>query len=368
MSLVVEKPKRKTRRHYSGAGAVERGDSWRIWWHVDGKRQFGTLSKNDFTTWEKAFDEALRRKFESQINEATVTFEEWSKKYIDSRKDINQEPLIRFSEHFISFLKEKGYEERLRKITEDAIKEFLFDYQSNGHNAVGTNKALEYLRQIFEVAVEKNILSKNPTKGIKKLKAEKKITILPSKKEWQMVLSWFLKNERRLFPWFYFEATKGWRRDELRKMKVSAVDLERKRIRVMHYKQKVEREYPLEDEEVNILNEHFILLKKLGLYKIDGLLFPTRTGGMIQKDVVRLKIKKAAKELGIAKNLTNHIFRHYVVTSLKDFGMTSENIKEITGHQDAETIDRVYTHATSEIVKRGMDPLRPNLGKEFEKA
>lgn len=365
MSLVVDKPKRRTRRHYSGAGAVERGDSWRIWWHVDGVRQFATISKQNFSTWESAFDEALKRKFEGHINEATVTFEEFSKKYIDSRKDINQEPLTRFSSHFIIFLKDKGYDEKLRKIAEDVIKEFIFDYYKN-HNAVGTNKALEYIRQIFEDAVKKKIISKNPTKEIKKLKAEKKIHTIPSKEEWQKLLRWFLDNARFLFPWFYFEATKGWRRSELGKMKVSAIDLERKRIRVMHYKQKVEKEYSLNDEEVNILNEHFILLKKLGRYKADGFLFPTRTGGMIQKDVMRLKIKKAAKELGIKKNLNNHTFRHYVITTLKDSGITSENIKEITGHQDTETIDRVYTHSTREIVERGLEILKPDLGKEFK--
>ncbi len=366
MSLVAEKPKRRTRRRYFGVGVVDRGYSWRIWWYIDSKRQFDTISKDTYPTQQNAFEEAFRRKVNGNINESTITFDEFMEKYAATKKDINPEPLTRYSGHFSEFLKSKGYDTRLKKISEDAIKEFLFDYLSNGHNSNGTKHAFEYLRQIFRAAVNKKIISIDPTKNVKRPRSEKKIFVLPSKEEVEKILRWFLKNEPLLFPCVYFQAMRGWRRDELRLMKISDIDLQRERIRVFHYKQKEQKEYALLKDDLIILNEHFILLRKLKLYEDDGCLFPTRTGGIKQKDVVRLKIKKAAKELGISKNLTNHIFRHYVVTRLKDEGKSEETIKSITGHKDTNTIRDFYTHATKEETNKALEFLRPDLGKEFK--
>lgn len=369
MNIVAGRQKHKARK-YIGVGVVERGDSWRIWWYVDGKRQFDTLPKEICQTYQRAFEEAMRRKYEGFVNEETITFEDWCTKYIATKRDINPEPLQRYSGHFNGFLKKKGYDQRMKKISQDQIKEFLHYYENEpGHNANGAKKALEYLREIFKAAVKnkKKVISADPTDGIKKPKQQKEIKILPSKQDKEKIAKWFLKNDRLMFTQLYFEARFGWRRSELGKMIVSDIDFDRERIRVKHYKQKDAKEYALDQEMLTILNEHIILLKKRNLYRKDGFLFPSRTGKMKNKDFLLNKLKKAAKELGIEKNITNHIFRHSAITEMLDAGLKPEDVKQLTGHKDTATILNFYSHASKEQVDRGLQVTRLELGKEMKR-
>jgi len=116
-----------------------------------------------------------------------------------------------------------------------------------------------------------------------------------------------------------------------------------------------------------ILSEHFISLKKNKMYKLSGYLFPAKDGGLLCKNTLLKKVKQAAKAVGITKNITNHLFRHYVVTSILDQTANIEVVKAITGHKDTKTILEHYAHATPENVKRGLEITHINMGLKAEK-
>ena len=104
------------------------------------------------------------------------------------------------------------------------------------------------------------------------------------------------------------------------------------------------------------------MLKNKGLYHPTGYLFPSRTGNVLGRNRMLEKLKKAAKELGITKNITNHIFRHYVVTKITNETANIEVVKAITGHKDTRTIQEHYIHANPEMVEKALEITRIDTG------
>jgi site-specific recombinase XerD len=66
-------------------------------------------------------------------------------------------------------------------------------------------------------------------------------------------------------------------------------------------------------------------------------------------------VSKACKELNISKLITNHSFRHWVVTAVLDQTANIENVKQLTGHEDTRTILEHYTHSTTEGIAKGLE-------------
>lgn len=149
--------------------------------------------------------------------------------------------------------------------------------------------------------------------------------------------------------------TRGWRRDELRFLLVNAVDLEGEKLYVCKTKTKEQRIVDLSKQDCLILNEQLILLRNLKLYHPNGYLFSSLKGNLLGKNKVLENIKRACRELGIRKNITNHSFRHYVVTSIGARTSNIEVIKAITGHKDTRTILDHYMHPQKEMVNKALE-------------
>ena len=145
-------------------------------------------------------------------------------------------------------------------------------------------------------------------------------------------------------------------------MRVNAIDLAGERLYVRNTKIKEQRLIRLSCEDCLVLNEHIILLKNKKLYHPSGYLFPSRTGNELSKNAMVAKLKRACRDLEIKKIITNHTFRHYVVTSILNNTSNMEVVKAITGHKDARTINEHYTHASPEMVDKGLEITRIDTG------
>ena len=115
-------------------------------------------------------------------------------------------------------------------------------------------------------------------------------------------------------------------------------------------------------EDCLVLNEHIILLKNKKLYHYNGYLFPSRTGNELSKNAMVSKLKRARRDLEIKKNITNHTFRHYVITTILNNTSNIEVVKAITGHKDSRTINEHYSHASPEMVDKGLEITRIDTG------
>ncbi len=336
------------------SGVVDRRNQWQIWWSVDGERHWMRLDKTQYSK-RQAKREANKREAAGAVNKVH-SFKVLMDEFIAYRggAESTRYKMKKFGEGFESFLVSKGVSQDVNAITKEIVREYWKQRQKT-HSPASVNVDVAFLKLVFKSFHADGFISKNPTEGIQYLKETKKVKVLPSKDEVIKILLWIQRFEPFFFAWLYFIMTRGWRRDELRKMRVEEVDLLNERLYVKHTKTGEQREERLNEQDCLVLNEHFIHLKKAGLYHPKGYLFPSQKGELICKNTLLRKVKQAAVAVGVTKNITLHLFRHYVVTSIMDATGNVEVVKAITGHKNTRTILDHYLHATPENVKRGLE-------------
>ena len=66
-------------------------------------------------------------------------------------------------------------------------------------------------------------------------------------------------------------------------------------------------------------------------------------------------VKRYAREAGVEKTVTPHLFRHTGVTWMAERGMSYRQIALQTGHRDLETLMKVYDHPDRENAKEAFE-------------
>ncbi|MFH1622816.1 MAG: tyrosine-type recombinase/integrase [Candidatus Omnitrophota bacterium] len=346
------------------AGVRDRGDYWQIWWLVEGKREWGRLEKEEYLKKRDAQNEASSRERDGTIlTRRSASFKDYATKFMTNNKkpgSITIEKFTTFINRFDKYLATTSVK-YISDITETIFKDYINNcLKVLDYSPTTINRDLEYFKQVMRDAIGRGIIRNLNLKTIKYEKEERKLKILPTATEREKILKWIQKNEPLYYVWIYFVATRGWRQGEFRPMRVSDIDLESKIMYVQHTKTDDPRQENLTREDCIVLNEHFILLKKLKKYSSDGLLIPPRRGTIVSRNTLLRIVKKASKELGITKNITNHIFRHWVVSTILNSGKGIKTVMAITGHKDENTIYKYYAHTTPDDIKDALEITKIN--------
>lgn len=347
------------------AGVRDRGHYWQIWWIAVGNRQWGRLEKIDYTKKRDAENEASARERDGTVLiRRSAAFKDYATKFLHENKTPTLwilEKFGKFIERFDEFLLTTNVR-NISGITETVFKDYII-YCRQKLASSTINREIEFLKQILRDAMGRGIVPLWDLKTIKEEKITPKLVILPTRTERENILKWVQENQPLYYVWLYFIATRGWRMGELREMKISDIDLENRLMYVQHTKTDEPRQETLTEEDCIVLIEHLSLLKKLNKYSPAGFLIPSkRSGKPVSRNTLLKIVKRASKELFITKNITNHIFRHWVVSSILNSGQGIATVKAITGHKDEDTIYRHYAHSTPEDIKAALTITRIHTG------
>jgi integrase/recombinase XerC len=74
--------------------------------------------------------------------------------------------------------------------------------------------------------------------------------------------------------------------------------------------------------------------------------------------LVQLRLKNYLSACGLDPSLTPHKLRHSYATHLLDAGADLRSVQEMLGHANLTTT-QVYTHVTTERIKRAYDEAHP---------
>jgi integrase/recombinase XerD len=191
-----------------------------------------------------------------------------------------------------------------------------------------------------------NILSKDPTAGVKRPKNEKKIPVVLTKEEViKLIDSAQTKKSQLIIQMLY---SSGLRVSELVNLKKTDLDFEENIGWVRAGKGKKDRIFILSKKLSNKLKKY--LEKKPNWKYVFSENLPLSTRN-IQK-IIQLTTLKA----GINKSVHPHTLRHSFATHLLDAGVDIRKIQELLGHSSLSTT-QLYTHISSEQLKSIKNPL-----------
>src|SRR2546428_5376026 len=88
--------------------------------------------------------------------------------------------------------------------------------------------------------------------------------------------------------------------------------------------------------------------------RADAALFPSWSGGRLTESGALRIVQRAAKRAGLAKRVTNHLFRHSRATNLLASGMTEAQVKTLLGWKAGSPMLGQYAHLVSKDAYRGL--------------
>ncbi|RLD90727.1 MAG: site-specific tyrosine recombinase XerD [Bacteroidetes bacterium] len=95
----------------------------------------------------------------------------------------------------------------------------------------------------------------------------------------------------------------------------------------------------------------------------EDILFLSRRGGKLSRQMIFIMIKKMVEKTGIRKKISPHTFRHSFATHLVQNGADLKAVQDLLGHASIITTE-IYTHLNREDLRRAILTYHPRNQKE----
>lgn len=245
---------------------------------------------------------------------------------------------------------------KMRSLRQSHIEAFRASMLKSG-KLVQYNLCLSRIRAIVRYAVQKDIITRDITLGMKRIKnVQKKVKRSFTAEERQL----FVKAELDSFELCFVNLLlyTGLRKNEALALNVSDIDLKKKKINVTKsLVSSKRRESCLQEYTKTAAGKRQVpipsfLLDILSKYSKErtGILFTSRNGGYISGGTMDFRWGKILKKLQavsdtpLADDITLHMFRHTYASDLYKSGIDIKQAQYLLGHDDIKTTLDTYTH------------------------
>lgn len=341
--------------------------------------------------------------YEDSIGNTTVNdnitlskwFVEWMQ--IHKYKVIRNNTKMYYTQIFTKHIEPTLGRKKLKDITQLNIKSLLKDLDIKGYQYETQNKVRVMLLDMFNKAMIDNYVIKNPAKGIKLVRNEKKdIRVLTREEQTEFFdccKGTFYDNL------FTVSICTGLRQGEICALTWDDIDLEKKEISITKtlLYQKLEgdngkefhinppktktskRKVPINKQCEIALKKQFILRNNVMARKsakplngYENLLFITKFGTPICDQIYIDAIKKIIDEINLCKDeleqfepFTPHCFRHSFACRCFEADIPPKTVQKFLGHATLQMTMDLYTHVLSDKQQEDMQKLESVLDEVF---
>ncbi|MBP7330726.1 MAG: Tyrosine recombinase XerC [Firmicutes bacterium ADurb.Bin373] len=116
------------------------------------------------------------------------------------------------------------------------------------------------------------------------------------------------------------------------------------------------RVVPLLTMVLQLLCRHREQMKEKKLFRPDGPVFCSETGGYIWPDNFNRSFGAFRKKLGL-QHINPHALRHTFATRLLEAGEETKTIQELLGRSKESTTNDIYIHVTENLKRRAVDKI-----------
>lgn len=227
---------------------------------------------------------------------------------------------------------------------EDWARGLRLKYKSTRYNG-----AIEKLRLIFDISIERGLRSDNPAKPLKKAKIKQKEMRLPSTDEFFRLLAYLDNHSRKASAkTARFLAYTGMRMDEASRVTPAMIDMQNQCIRIPGWEKVDGREKAFTKSGKGRVIPIIFDLKSLLIDWLKEYTEACQTGPLMASKNIRKTLRTACAAIKIHR-ITNHDLRHLFITRCMESGVDVKTVAEWVGHQDGGSlILKTYAHLRNE--------------------
>lgn len=239
------------------------------------------------------------------------------------------------------------------EITVDDIRRFLASLKRKNISPASMSRKLSSIKSFHKFLVSNRYTNSNVAKLISNPKQEKKLPVVLSVEEVDMILSTLNDStplELRNHAMIELTYSCGLRVSELIDLKMSSLHMQMGIVDVFGKGSK-ERIVPIGERAMELIKKYLEEARpKLCNTQSKDYLFLNRKGTQLSRQMFFLIIKEKAKEAGITKQISPHKLRHSFATHLLERGLDLRLIQELLGHENISTTE-IYTHINDQRLK-----------------
>ena len=257
-------------------------------------------------------------------------------------------------ETFAAFCAEEYQVDAMAKVDYTLIRSWIVQLVDNGISNRSINRKIASLKAYYKFLLRIGEITANPLAKHKALKTSKKIEIPFSETEMQEVLSQITYDEgfegardKLIVELLY--AT-GIRRAELINLKIDAIDIHSKTIKVLGKRNK-ERILPLLPSSLALIETYFGQREQLVEVHDERYVFLLKSGHKLYETLVYRVINKYLGKVSSKVKKSPHILRHTFATHMLNQGADLNSVKELLGHSSLAST-QVYTHNSIAELKK----------------
>jgi integrase/recombinase XerC len=257
-------------------------------------------------------------------------------------------------ESFQNFVKEEYGPKSIKDVNYPQIRTWIVSLVEAGISNRSINRKISSLNTYYKFLLKVGDLQQNPLAKHKALKMSKKVQVPFSQQEIERALlvldfddSFKGLRDKLIIELFY---STGIRRIELIEIKLSAINLSKKTIKVLGKRNK-ERIVPLLNSVKETLINYLNARSCLSEINDSEYLFLTKKGVKIYETLVYRIINDYFSQASSKVKKSPHILRHSFATHLLNQGADLNAVKELLGHTSLAAT-QVYTHNSIAELKK----------------
>jgi len=253
----------------------------------------------------------------------------------------------------------------------DDFRDFLRSLGRNRLSRAAIQLRFSALRSFYKFLIQHGAVNVSPIKNLALPKPEKRLPIFLTKEQTVSLLETPAREmkraseQKKFDPIPYFRDTAilevfyscGLRVSELCQLVAADIDGPECLVRVRG-KGKKERLVPIGEPALEAVRDYWLHRKYIPGPDMPVFLATQNKISPLNPRTVQLRLKKYLAAAGLDPRLTPHKLRHSFATHILDAGADLRSVQELLGHAHLVTT-QVYTHLTTERLKRSYDKAHP---------